>query len=131
LAGLTNRFLAVQGLRADGKWAMLTARWVFPSSPLITTSLGIATSNTETFRCFVATHPDSQGGFSFASPTQLRIVCQSPLINTNEDGGLALQDCPGAIVDNIVLDDLDSATDPIPLQDFEGGDDRSMDPLRT
>ncbi|TMQ71670.1 MAG: hypothetical protein E6K81_09565, partial [Candidatus Eisenbacteria bacterium] len=121
LAGAVNRYLGVQALRADGKWGMLSARWVGSNGALLTTSAGLRTSGTATFRCYVPTHPDSQSAFPFATPTQLRIVVETQSITSNEDGGVPLQPCPGAIVDNVSLDGINSPASPIPLHDFEDG----------
>ena len=117
-----NNWLGVQGLKSDGKWGKLAARWVSSSGFAFTSTAPVRGKGE--FKCTVATHPDSQPGFPFASPTRLRLVLQTnPTTGDEVAGGLGTSPTPegAAIVDNLRLRDLGAGPDPIPLRDFEDG----------
>src|SRR5262249_18427068 len=91
----TNRFIAVQALRDNGTWAFLSARAKLSSGSTLTSVQGnntgpgmftgaIGFRGQASIKISVATSPDSQLAFPFATPTQLRIVVQTTALNSDE-----------------------------------------------
>ncbi|HXS81785.1 MAG TPA: Ig-like domain-containing protein [Methylomirabilota bacterium] len=110
-----NEFLAVQGLRPDGSWVFLKARWTRVGGA---TDTSFAIRGRGPYTAQVLLGADGNNTLGLASAQQLRIVVQTDSSGSSEDG--LVSPGPGAAqVDNLTL--LDGATPVIAGVDFENG----------
>jgi hypothetical protein len=117
VAGTTQEFFEVQGLKTDGSWVKLKGHyWSTAVSNLVTGPI----TGKAPFRCEVRLNQDGNNALGLASSTRLRVVLQTSSTLSNEDGG-QYQGIGAAWVDNLTLKSAGSGLDVLPALNFEDG----------